>query len=166
MKLLSQSNIFLTGAAAVDDLFSDYIQGLANPATCLTMAVSNLPLGQTAKNAIEKSLQSFGYGMGTCAYVTLYPHDELEEGADIALDAQSLFTLIEGLDPLVLVIADCESAALANTAYRRPVPLDASSRLLGRSVIAFSSLEKTLEEQDGKQRAWALFKKLPRASAH
>ena len=70
--------------------------------------------------------------------------------------------LVEGLDPLCIVIADRASGAVFSKAYQERCPLDAAGRVLGRSIVAFTSFASLLETPADKQRAWALLKTLPR----
>lgn len=83
-------------------------------------------------------------------------------GADAGtLAAVDLFELIEGLDPNVLVAADAAAAQALSTAYRAEVPPGSTARLLGRSAVTFRSFEDQLANQNRKQKAWALLKRLP-----
>lgn len=71
-----------------------------------------------------------------------------------------LRTIVEGLDPVALVVADAAAAALLAEAYRQPVFCDHPNRLSARSVAAFSNFAALLETPEGKQRAWSLLKEL------
>ena len=81
------------------------------------------------------------------------------------LDVSSLtpadtFKVIEGLDPMAVVIADDAAAALLSQAYRSEVRPDTHGRLFGRSYVAFTSFEADLAEERSKQHDWALLKTL------
>ena len=76
-----------------------------------------------------------------------------------SLDRASVFSAVEGLDPLVLVVADEGAAALLTEAYREPFVPD-SFQAFGRLYAAFSSFESDLADVRLKQRDWALLKKL------
>ena len=65
-----------------------------------------------------------------------------------SLDRASVFSAVEGLDPLVLVVADEGAAALLTEAYREPFVPDS---------VGF---ESDLADARLKQRDWALLKKL------
>ncbi|WP_282209631.1 hypothetical protein [Parvibacter caecicola] len=81
--------------------------------------------------------------------------------ADVApLTELQLRTIVEGLDPVALVVADAAAAALLAEAYRRPLFCDHPNRLSARSVAAFSNFAALLETPEGKQRAWSLLKEL------
>lgn len=159
MKKLSKSNIYSSSAEEIRELFGDYLQGSDE---CAVLAMSARTLGPAARNAIEKSLESFGYGAGACTYATLLPVDEGAEGGDIPLDPQALMLLVEGLDPLCVICADEATAEELGHAYRTAFQLDAAERLFGRPAVVFRDLEALLGSDAGKQRAWRLFKSLPK----
>ena len=156
---LPQSNIYSASAEDIGALFRDYLEG---DTPCAVLAVSERPLDEAARNAIARSLESFGYGAGACSYATLLPADDTVEGGDIPLDAQALFLLVEGLDPICLICADGVSAACLGEAYRTKCEPDSSNRLMGRTVVAFRNLSALLTTESGKQRAWHLLKTLPK----
>lgn len=79
-----------------------------------------------------------------------------------ALDAKSLFRIVEGIDPLCVVATDAVATSALSSAYRQQVPPDAHCRLLGRDAVTFYLFEDMLKESGSKQKAWALLKKLPR----
>ena len=137
------------------ELYAQHLTGSPLPLVCVIGSQAPSP---QAQKALESSAASLGYGSGSCAFVCT-------EGADGSLDAASLFSLIEGLDPLCLVAADAGAARLLSEAYRCPVATGALSRLMGRSVVAFKSFEAQLESGRKKQVAWALLKKLSRTAA-
>ena len=62
------------------------------------------------------------------------------------------------------VVSEPDAAAAARLAhaYRQNVPVDEACRIFCRNAVAFRDLESMLETPEGRQRAWALFKKLPR----
>lgn len=136
------------------ELFALYLSGAASGCVCV---VSARPLDDAARGALENSAAALGYGRG-CTYAVLRG----EDGEGAALDSQALFLLVEGLDPLVVIAADGESAAALAAAYRQEVALDAASHLFGRPAVAFVSFATMLEDAQSKQAAWALLKKLPK----
>ena len=75
---------------------------------------------------------------------------------------QSLFLLVEALDPLLLVVADEQSARIVAQAYRCAFDVDAPSRVFGRPTVVFKNLEASMQTDQGKQEAWALLKTLPK----
>lgn len=158
MTILPQSNIFSASADDIRELFGDYVDG---PSACIAITMSARPLAADARNAIEKSLESFGYGPRSCTYTTLRPSSE-EDGAGIALDPQALFLLVEGLDPVFVICADEATARQLEAAYRAPLSLDAAERLFGRPALVFRDFSSLMTTEDGKQRAWRLLKTLPK----
>lgn len=159
MTKLPRSNIFSASADELRDLFADYLDG---EGVCIVLALSERPLGAEARNAISKSLESFGYGADACLFATLHPADESAEGGDIALDAQALFLLLEGLDPLCVICADAASANRLAEACRTAYDLDSPIRAFGRPAVAFRDLTALLATDNGKQQAWRLLKSLPK----
>lgn len=159
MTKLPRSNIFSASADELRDLFADYLEG---DGACIVLALSERALGAEARNAIEKSLASFGYGSDACLYATLFPTDEEAEGGDVPLDAQALFLLMEGLDPLCVICADAAATARLGEACRTAFEADAPIRAFGRPAVAFQDLAALLATDAGKQRAWRLLKSLPK----
>ena len=153
-----QSNIYEAGTADFRALFDGYID---DDSPCIALAVSAEPLDQTARSAIEKSLEALGYGKSACSFATLAPHGSSAD-AGVKLDAGSLFLLVEALDPLLLVISDEESARLTAQAYRTAFDLDAPTRIFGRPAAVFGNLAKLLTTKEGKQRVWHVFKAFPK----
>ena len=152
-------------------LFSDYLEGDdSRPA----LALSERTMQPVARNALEKSLEAFGYGPDACTFATLragsasLPAGEdvpalessPEEGSDIPLDADALFWLVEGLDPLHVIATDNASIAALSRAYRTPYQIDSPIRVFGRPSAAFANLDELLETPEGKQRAWKVLKSL------
>lgn len=141
-------------------MFGDYLEGSAQPGACIVLVLSAHPLGRPARTAIGNSLTALGLGESGHAYATVLPACPEIEGADIPLDAQSLFLLVEGLDPLRIIAADQASSRLLADAYRTSFPSDAAVRAFGRPTVVLRNLEQLIETDAGKQKAWALFKTL------
>lgn len=131
-------------------LYGSHVTG--TPASTL-MVLSATTLSAAAQGALEKSATSLEFGSVPLALVVA----EADEGK---LGAEDVRTIVEGLDPVALVAADALSAELLSAAYRMPVALDASNRLLGRTAVIFEDFEGMMDTPEGKQRAWALLKKL------
>lgn len=139
------------------DLFGDFLGGARTAPVCV---LSGTGLGQTARTALNSSMNALGYGQEACTFVAL----SIGEG-DV-LDRQALFLLVEGLDPLCLVAEDATAArALAET-YRCEVSTGKAQHVFGRPCVAFGSFEEMLRDDHDKQLAWALLKKLPRFGEH
>ncbi len=159
MTKLPQSNIYSASAEEIGDLFGDYLEGDA-ARTVLTL--SEQPLSEAARNALAKSFESFGYGPDACTYATLLPRDSNVEGGDVPLDAQALFLLVEGLDPVCVICADAASTTALGQAYRTSYELDSAARAFGRPAVMFRDLSALLTTDNGKQLAWHLLKSLPK----
>ena len=151
MKESTKTNIYEANGSLVWDLYADYVSGSR---TTLACAIGSRKTSEAAQHALESSMAALGYG-GALAFVTL-------DVDDIPLGDVDLFTLVEGIDPLAVVATDAAAAARLACAYRQNVPVDEACRIFCRNSVAFRDLEGMLETSKGKQRAWALFKKLPR----
>lgn len=162
MKKLSQSNIYGAGAVGIAELFSDYVEGGISAENCIALTLSTRAIGPAARDAIEKSLAALGYGRNANACATLMPREPDAEGGDIMLDPQALFMLVEGLDPIAVIAADEASVHALGQAYRCAFETDAPLRAFGRPAVAFGDLAALLETDAGKQKAWRLFKTLPK----
>ena len=172
VKKLPQSSIFGAGAASVAELFEDFIEGFQDNSACIALALSARPLDGNARDAIEKSLAALGYGQDACTYATLASRGAAAEREALAqpespaqeamLDAQALFILVEGLDPLFVVAADELSTRKLGEAYRTAFEPDSAIRVFGRPAAAFQDLPSLLATENGKQRAWFLFKSFPK----
>lgn len=128
--------------------------------------VSAQPLDTTAIRALENSARKLGFGENACVFCFLRAGigrnatpDETD-APDEQLDSATLFRIIEGIDPLVLVAADSEAIRALSQAYRTEIAPLARSRALGRTVVSFRSFENMLGTAQEKQNAWALLKKL------
>ena len=154
---MASNSAYGAAAAEVAELFADYLEGDASrPA----FALSQRKLDADSRNAIEKSLESFGYTQDACTFATLFPADAAIEGGDVPLDPQALFLLVEGLDPLLVIATDAEAADALGKAYRTTYPADAPARIFGRPGAVFQNLSKLMQSETGKQKAWSVFKSL------
>lgn len=152
MNISARSNIFEVTAASTLEAYSTHVEG---PVTCTAVVLSERSLTDAARDALAKSLASLGYGDKGLAFAHMNA-----EGT--TLGAPDAFSIIEGLDPLCLVVADEASAQLLSQAYRCPIALDAYMRLLGRPCAAFKSFEGMLADAAEKQRAWAVLRRIPK----
>ncbi|MEQ2956958.1 hypothetical protein [Slackia piriformis] len=124
--------------------FAAVIDGDIDAEVCV---VASLPLSEEAVTALRAACA----GIGAPDPVFLQAS---------SLDRASVFSAVEGLDPLVLVVADEGAAALLTEAYREPFVPDSFGFAFGRLYAAFSSFESDLADARLKQRDWALLKKL------
>lgn len=180
------------------ELFAANLEGNRSGAV---VVISEAPLPENARTALDSSMRALGYGDEICTFAVLGgKRTALDEGGTAGeggvdgrstgdaggavgrdgggaggdgasaptaptaptLDGDALRMLVEGLDPLCIVIADRASSAVFSKAYQERCPLDAAGRVLGRSIVAFTSFASLLETPADKQRAWALLKTLPR----
>ena len=168
VNIMRESNMYSTPTAEIWDVFADYVVGTPN---CMALVLSAHVPEAPVRNAIEKSLASFGYPENTWAWATLFPRAEGSDGtvanakpidSGVKLDAQALFMLVEGIDPLCLIACDSESRDALQDAFRAEIPLDSPARVFGRRTASFADLGALLHTDEGKQRAWSILKSLPR----
>lgn len=152
MNISVRSNIFEVTAASTLEAYSTHVEG---PVACTAVVLSERPLSAAARDALTKSLASLGYGDKGVTFAVL-------DAEGMRIGAADAFSIIEGLDPLCLVIVDEASAQLLSQAYRCPLKLDAYMRLLGRPCAVFASFEGMLADAAEKQRAWAVLKRIPK----
>lgn len=155
----AKGNMYEVTLSETWELFAEHLRGYHAGLVCI---VSNTSLEDPASTALENSLAALGYGRGAGTFTTLHPEGGL--GEDGKLDAQALFLLIEGLDPLCLIATDSTAVALLGQAYHQDLPLDAPCRVFGRTTVAFRSFSMMLDDPKNKQVAWGLLKKLPKLS--
>lgn len=149
MKNSSKSNMYTCSQEMVWDTYAAYLDGCDFP---LVVVVSHSFLNEKARDALEKSSEVLGYGSGTCAFVTL--KDETT--------AKELFSMVEGLDPLCLIITDEAAAKLCEQSYKRTIPFCKHFTLLTRPTVAFASFPEMLLDDVQKQKAWKVLKKIPK----
>ena len=161
MKLIPRGNIFEAGTASVADLFASYIERASETRNSIVLTLSTIALGQAPRNAVEKSFAALGYAGDIHTYATMLPHDTTpSEG--VMLDPQAVFLLVEGLDPLFVIAADHTASQTLGAAYRTEYAPDSAIRVFGRPAVAFANLDELLETDAGKQKAWRLFKSIPK----
>ena len=156
MNRRAYANMYEAALEGTWELFSAYLDGAR---TAPLLAVSASALGGPARAALTSTAASLGYGDDACAFATLACADAT---GGPALDRQALFTLVEGLDPLGLIVTDSAAARAVAEAYRCSLALGESQRVFGRPCVAFESFEPMLATSQDKQKAWALLKRLPK----
>ena len=170
MKNSTKSNMYERTLEGTWGLFGDYLKGAREALLCV---VSASPLSQRATEALQSSFAQLGYGKAACTFVALRgnglvdgtPEGGMPGGNMPVLGEKEVSAVIEGLDPLLLVIADKTACEACSKAYRQKIPLDQRSRVLGREVRAFSSFEAMLDDPQAKKAAWMLLKSLPKFDA-
>jgi len=142
--MTTNSNIYAFARIAAMREFSERVEG--NPSG-IVLVVYTEPLGEAAKNALEKSFDAIGFGKAACTF------------ADVRdLPPDDVFTLVESLDPLALVAADGTAAQACADAARQPFPLQRKARFFGREARAFNHLNAMFETDADKQAVWHLLK--------
>ena len=150
--------MFSVARESVLDKYAPFLQASSTTCSYLFAVVSGESLSETARAAFSSSAEALGYGKAGCFFITL--------NGQRSLEPKEAFELIEGIDPLVMVVADKAAANVLSLAYRtaegprviEPLKVQA---ILGRDSVVFDSFEGMLGTAAAKQRAWALLKKLP-----
>lgn len=153
MTFPAKSNMYEVNATSTLEVYGDFIHAAGES---LIIVISTRALSSDAQTALESSVFALGYGKNAATYAVT------TLGGGGALGAADLANVVEGLDPLALIVADGQAAELLSRAYRARVAPDGAARVMGRTVIAFRNFEDMLGSSAEKQRAWALLKKLPR----
>ena len=153
MKNSPNSNMYM---ASADIVWEKYDGALAGCYAGLWCVVSDTPLTAPAKNALEKSAEALGYKKDACTYVVLARLGELA-GAN----ANTLFEIVEGIDPLCVVATDVTSIQTLGATYTTRLTQNTYARLFGRDCVTFRDFSGMMNSPESKQRAWALLKKLP-----
>lgn len=76
------------------------------------------------------------------------------------LEPADLFTLVETVDPLCVVILDQRAGEALSRAYNQPIKLEHIDSLLARPTVCFVDFTRTLQSDERKLQAWALLKEL------
>ena len=142
--------MFEVTGESVLTLYASNVTG--SPASSL-LVVTQKPLTDAAQSALEKSAASLEFGEAPLAVAVV----ESPEGT---LGSEDVRTIVEGLDPVALVVADAFAAELVSAAYRTPLLIDDKTRLLGRTAVMFQDFEALMATPESRQQAWALLKKL------
>ncbi len=152
MIISDNSNIYEFNALGVIALYGEALEATPN---CTLGIISSGALSEAARKALTASAVQLGFGKQACAWIQTEGCGESPR-----LGAEDLSTIIEGLDPVALVVTDAKACALLEKGYSTPLKLDERNRLLCRTVIAFSDFASLLENEDAKQVAWHLLKGL------
>jgi hypothetical protein len=147
-----KSNMYAQVAAGIWDLFGEHLSGSCDTLICVT---SFTPLGNTAQNALNSSFERLGYGQNACTFLVITKDSE-------TLGAKELFCVVEGLDPLIHLVADVKARSALEEAFQQAIPPMLPCRVLGLETRAFQSFEDMLQTDKGKQAAWTFLKSVPR----
>ena len=150
---MAGKSAFNAAEAEIRELFGDYLDG---PSDCAAIVVSTHPASEVVRNALEKSFSALGFGKNACLHATTNPPE-----AEVPLDPQALFALMEGIDPPYVICTDEKAAAQLATAYHTTFTTDAYNRAFGRPAAVFANLDNLLATEKGKRKVWELLKPLP-----
>ena len=157
MKNSAKGNMYEVALNEAWDLFAAHLGGARAALVCV---VSQEPLDERARAALNSSVDALGYGRDGCTFISL----QADDGS--LLDDQALFLLVEGLDPSCLIACDQVTATALGKAFRCEVLPMKQSRVFGRTAVAFRNFTAMLDDGQDKQVAWALLKKLPKFGRH
>lgn len=146
------------------DVLERYAAFIEGAPAAFFLVITQAPLGSAARNALEKSALALGWQEGP-TYVwtgTLdAPSDAGAEAAQDSLTPDEVFEVVEGLDPICVVLIGQATYALAAQAFKQDIPAQGRFRLFGRDACAFGNLETLLKTEAGKKSVWALLRGLP-----
>ncbi len=148
----ANSNTFSYAADAARARWAAHVDGGAEGLVCV-LSSETAPVA--VRSALTASFQRLGYGRDACAFVALTADEE-------TLDLADAYTLIESLDPLVLVATDAAATRALARIYRASISPEKPVRLLGRDALAFIDFAADLAFPAGKQRVWTALKQLSR----
>lgn len=148
----SAENPYAISRHKVQEAYRVYLSGAGEG---LFVTVSTSTLTANAHTALERTAEALGYGKEGTAFLTV-------DAAEPTLSPTQLLAVIEGLDPLCIVICDKETVSLCAQTYRQDIPIARRIRLFGRDACAFDDLSGLIAYEQGKQQAWHLLKQLPK----
>jgi hypothetical protein len=135
-----------------------FYEGSLNALFCV---ISSIQPTEREQKALEATAQRGSFASQQMIWVTTNVSREgASESSNTTLDSADLMRLVEAVDPLCLVVLDQRAAEALSRAYNQPVKLEACDSILGRPCCAFVDFARTLQTDERKQRAWALFKEL------
>lgn len=146
------------------DVLERYATFIEGAPAAFFLVVAQAPLGAEARNALEKSALALGWQEGPTYAWTGASDASADAGADAArgtLTPDEVFEVIEGLDPICVVLIGQATHALAAQAFKQDIPAQGRFRLFGRDACAFGNLETLLKTEAGKKSVWALLRGLP-----
>ena len=145
-------NSYAINAAETIEAYATFLQATPDD---VIVALSFSPLTEAARFALERSATALGFGEGRIAYGTIVG------ATGSTLEPNDLWLIIEGIDPLGVVIADEGARGLFEVAYRCTLSDEESTTVAGRHVVSFADTEALLANPEGKQRLWHGLKALP-----
>ncbi len=151
----ANSNIYEVNARNVLEAYAEFLDG--TPDSLLVVVSEQVPNSEM-QDAINNSAKRLGFKQDI-AWLQLYAKNEAANN-NLSLGAKDLMSIIEGIDPIALIVLDSASVGLLSEAYRCKIPKNAHCRVFGRNAVTLCNFADMLKDDDLKQRAWALLKKL------
>ena len=188
MKKTANGNMY---SVALDNTWELFEQNLEGAHAGVFLVAYTQPPSEAVLQALRATAKSLGYGEpgATFASLRIEPAAEINDALEamavaentyevgqapgacptstnqeMLLDPVAIFSLVEGLDPLVVVATDSQAAGLLGVAYKQDILLERAGQLFGRPFVAFADFASHLKNPDAKQRAWRLLKTLPKYS--
>jgi hypothetical protein len=134
-----------------DAMLQNYQEHIDASANICTLVISIGKVGEYARNAIERSAASLDFG--EIGWACIGGSEEQSQ-----LTARDIWLLVEGLDPLRVVVCDKVATELFASAFKTKATHDSFCRIMCRNVVCFDDLDKLV--QTDKQKVWALFKQI------
>ena len=148
-----EGSIYACTRDAIAKRFAAHFEG---PRSALFLVVAEKNIEKAAREALDKSARALGWDEGA-SFVWV------QNGEGGRLSQAELFEVIEGLDPLCVVLVGKDARELATASFQCDIPTLGHFRLFGREACAFDNFESLLASETGKQTAWALLRALPKA---
>lgn len=149
----AESNTYSYATDAARTKWAAHVDGAGDAAVCV---VSGAVADEAVQTALAAAFERLGYGRDVCTWVAL------DAGEAAALSMADAYTLLESLDPLVLVAADAAAMRALAQIYRTALTPGKVTRLLGRDTLAFADFAGMLATPAGKRDAWNTLKQLAR----
>lgn len=139
--------------------FERFIEGSPND---ILLVISSAPIGDHAKKAIGSSADKLGPGASRISWACILGLDAAKGAQEepVPISPNNLHLLIESIDPEAIVAADVGAMSVISEAYGVELSADSSNRVACRTCAAFSNFESMLDNDDDKQKAWQVLKRL------
>ena len=144
--MAEQGNIY---ARTREQAMKDHAERLSGNSAGIVLVLFTEPIAAVAESALEKGFAALGFGEDACTFAQVKDLAETD-----------LFNLVEGIDPLLLVVTDADAAKLYAGVVRQPLPLLGKARLFGRETRAFPHLNSMFETEADRQTVWRLLKSM------
>lgn len=160
-------------AVARHSVLAKYSDAISGSEAGIFLVISSDELSDAAKNALTKTAESLNYGPNPITFVqTSLIHADRNSKTSTNSSASShkqtcespesqLFEIIEGLDPVCMVLCDEDAASLVSKAYNADITSMSLNRIFGRSVAVLDHIDTLLATPQGKSRMWGILRILP-----